>query len=120
MFVSGNTLYYVKSSDGSLNSVGFSGGAVTGSPQLVNGPATVASTGRNRSMFFAASPPANQKPTAAFTSTCTGGGCAFDASGSTDTDGSIVGYAWNFGDGIPAGSRRHDVAHLRRDWAPTP
>ena len=30
MFVSGNTLYYVKSSDGGLNSVSFSGGAVTG------------------------------------------------------------------------------------------
>ena len=104
MFVSGNTLYYVKSSDGSLNSVSFSGGAVTGSPQLVNSVATGGVDWSNRSLFFAASPPANQKPTAAFSSTCSGGGCAFDSTGSLDTDGSIVGYSWSFGDGSAAGS----------------
>jgi PKD repeat protein len=38
-------------------------------------------------------------PVAAFTSNCTGLSCAFDASGSTDTGGTITTYSWNFGDG---------------------
>jgi subtilisin family serine protease len=41
--------------------------------------------------------PGNQSPTASFTFGCTGLGCSFDASGSSD-DGSIADYAWNFGD----------------------
>ncbi|NAS25162.1 PKD domain-containing protein [Herbidospora sp. NEAU-GS84] len=43
--------------------------------------------------------PANQPPTASFTSTCTNLECSFDASASADADGSIDGYAWDFGDG---------------------
>ncbi|MEW2359031.1 LamG-like jellyroll fold domain-containing protein [Spirillospora sp. NPDC029432] len=41
----------------------------------------------------------NQPPTAAFTADCEWQECAFDASGSADSDGSIAGYAWDFGDG---------------------
>ncbi|MBS3823004.1 MAG: S8 family serine peptidase [Wenzhouxiangellaceae bacterium] len=42
---------------------------------------------------------ANEAPTAAFTSSCTDLGCSFDGSGSSDSDGSIASYAWDFGDG---------------------
>jgi PKD repeat protein len=37
-------------------------------------------------------------PVASFTATCTLLSCAFDASGSSDTGGTITGYAWDFGD----------------------
>jgi PKD repeat protein len=41
----------------------------------------------------------NALPTASFTNTCDELACSFDASGSTDTDGTISTYAWDFGDG---------------------
>jgi PKD repeat protein len=47
-------------------------------------------------------PPANQAPKASFTYDCTDLSCSFDASGSTDSDGTIGSYAWTFGDGGPA------------------
>ena len=44
-------------------------------------------------------PGSNAPPTAAFTSTCAALVCSFDGRSSTDSDGSVVGYAWTFGDG---------------------
>lgn len=38
-------------------------------------------------------------PTAAFTSSCSGLACTFDASTSTSPNGAITGYSWTFGDG---------------------
>ncbi|QDY88907.1 PKD domain-containing protein [Arthrobacter sp. UKPF54-2] len=46
-----------------------------------------------------AAPAPNAAPAAAFSSTATGLQASFDGSGSTDTDGTVAGYAWNFGDG---------------------
>jgi PKD repeat protein len=41
----------------------------------------------------------NAEPTVTLTNTCTELTCHFDASGSTDPDGTITGWSWTFGDG---------------------
>ena len=44
----------------------------------------------------------NQSPTARFTSSCTDLSCVFDATTSSDPEGPVASYAWNFGDGTTA------------------
>ena len=46
----------------------------------------------------------NVKPTAAFTSTTADLKASFDGTGSTDTDGTIASYSWDFGDNTAAGT----------------
>ncbi|HUH12939.1 MAG TPA: S8 family serine peptidase, partial [Longimicrobiales bacterium] len=45
----------------------------------------------------------NSPPTASFTYSCTDLSCNFDGSGSSDSDGTISSYAWDFGDGATGG-----------------
>ncbi len=40
----------------------------------------------------------NANPTASFTVTCDQLACSFNAAGSSDTDGTVASYAWDFGD----------------------
>ncbi len=47
----------------------------------------------------ASAPPANQPPTASFTSSTTGLKVSLDASASSDPEGQSLSYAWDFGDG---------------------
>ncbi len=46
----------------------------------------------------------NQAPSAAFTSSVNDLQASFDGSGSSDPDGTIASYAWDFGDSTPDGS----------------
>ncbi|CAN5125372.1 hypothetical protein BH09ACT1_BH09ACT1_13530 [soil metagenome] len=55
------------------------------------------STTRSVTVITATTP--NQAPTAAFTSSCTNLSCTVNGSTSTDPDGTLASYAWNFGDG---------------------
>jgi len=45
----------------------------------------------------------NDPPVASFTYTCSGLTCDFDGSASTDPDGTIASYAWDFGDNTDSG-----------------
>ncbi|OUE27402.1 PKD domain-containing protein [Clavibacter michiganensis] len=55
--------------------------------------------------------PANQAPTAAFTSTAKDLTASFDGSTSADADGTVVSYAWTFGDGTTGTGRTVDHAY---------
>ena len=104
MFLSDGTLYYVNKSNQSLYSVGFDGDVISGDSTRVNGPEDGGVDWTNKSLFFVAAPPTNKAPTAAFSSKCIADGCAFDGSGSSDPDGAVVSYSWDFGDDTDAAS----------------
>ena len=50
--------------------------------------------------------PANQAPTASFTVSCSNLACSFDGTASSDPDGTIASYAWDFGDGTTSSSNK--------------
>jgi PKD repeat protein len=56
-------------------------------------------TGYTERQVTVTAPPANRLPTAAFTATSTGLTASVSAAGSTDPDGRIASYAWQWGDG---------------------
>ncbi|MGP4989627.1 PKD domain-containing protein [Glutamicibacter ardleyensis] len=105
MFLADNTMYYA-TSDGKLHGVDWAqtttNGAPSGASSVVSDPAENSVNWASKALLAMASngapPLPNQSPTASFTSECTDLGCAFDASGSTDSDGDIASYAWDFGD----------------------
>lgn len=57
-------------------------------------------------------PAVNFLPEASFAFDCTGLSCSFDATASMDTDGAVVSYDWDFGDGA-VGATEYGLAHLR-------
>jgi PKD repeat protein len=97
MFITAGKLYYAAKSTGNLFSIAFDG-TVTGSPTLVSGPTADGVNWRNRSLFLYAGN-LNQLPTASFTANCSGASCTLNASASSDPDGTIASYAWDYGDG---------------------
>jgi len=65
----------------------------------VDGAIKAGGGGGEYSVVLESSGPApNQPPTARFTTSCDRLVCSFDASGSSDTDGTIASHSWDFGD----------------------
>jgi len=74
-----------------LASTGKVSSAGTGSPNRLLYMATIGGSGGGA--------PTNQTPNASFTFSCVDLTCNFNGAGSSDPDGTIVAYQWNFGDG---------------------
>lgn len=90
-------------------------GPTSGTPTASTSPAS--SRGTQIALAIATGSeanPGNQPPTPAFTATCSGLACSFDASGSTDADDDPLTFAWTFGDGAtasgPTASRTYAAA----------
>jgi PKD repeat protein len=56
----------------------------------------------------------NASPSASYTLACSSRTCTVDASGSSDTDGTIASYVWNFGDGTAASGQA--ATHPYSNW----
>jgi PKD repeat protein len=99
MFVGGDgNLYFADSTTGNLLRMAWANGAPSGTATVANNSVDW----RARALFRSSGAQPNVLPTAAFTSDCSVNVCEFDGSSSTDSDGSIVSYAWDFGDGATA------------------
>ncbi|HZJ06916.1 MAG TPA: PKD domain-containing protein [Nocardioidaceae bacterium] len=109
MFAASGKLYFVTKADGNLNSIDLTSTGPSGPSTVVDGPLvpTGGNDWRARALFFVAGnqAPANTAPTASYTSQCVDLVCTFNGSGSSDAEGPISNYAWDFGD-PPGGSGR--------------
>ncbi|HEX9645005.1 MAG TPA: PKD domain-containing protein, partial [Acidimicrobiia bacterium] len=98
MFLSGGEIFFADNTTGNLLRIGLANGVVTGSATVADNTVDW----RARGMFVWTGDPApapNQPPTASFTFDCTGLSCDFDGTGSSDIDGTVDDYDWDFGDG---------------------
>jgi PKD repeat protein len=118
LFKGGSRLYFTIG-DGALRSVAWQDRPTAGVPvantqNIVSSPRTDGNTWvspRGQFLFQDANGDpaghqANQAPQASFTVSCAELTCSFDASASTDDDGSISSYAWSFGDGGTGSGRQ--------------
>ncbi|MCA4133607.1 PKD domain-containing protein [Arthrobacter sp. M4] len=79
-----------------LQAAGGTGAVAYLSGGATNPPVTV--TFDDLNVTAGSPPPPNAAPTAAFTATPNGLAASFNGTGSSDSDGTIANYAWNFGD----------------------
>lgn len=107
-FVAGNSIHYASRTDGALYRAGWDGSKTTGPAVQVDKKSNWAA----RSLFLISAPD-NAVPTARLSVDCPEAtlACTFDASTSTDSDGSIVKYDWDFGDGQSARDDGPTVSH---------
>lgn len=82
--------------------VGLEFDALSGPAACVRATARFAAGGSSTSQWGACDALPNQPPLADFTFQCVEMNCAFDGSGSSDSDGSIVDWSWTLGDGASA------------------
>jgi PKD repeat protein len=102
MTMANGRIYYALSTDTTLRRIDFANGAPkSGTIAPITDPN--GNTWASRGMFVfapaASQPPPNRAPSASFTVSCTSLVCDFDGRGSTDPDGTVSSYAWDFGDG---------------------
>ena len=109
MFLVGNHLY-IADTNGNLTRWDWNskaGTPVAGTNVVVSGPTIDGENWRARDAFVYVGEgelPPNTPPTASATVSCDAGECVFDGTGSSDPDGSIVSYQWDFGDDTTPGT----------------
>ena len=96
-----------------LSPAAYSGTPVVGTGTVVSGPSIDGQNwvGLDTFVYAGAEGAPNAAPVAAATSQCTDNSCVFDASTSTDSDGTIVSYVWDFGDDTTSGAGQ-TAAHV--------
>jgi len=86
----------------------------------IAGQAKLAAVSWGAGFWAAGAPPPNQPPIADFSYGCSDLVCSFDGSDSTDTDGTVVSYAWSFGsDGAGAGANADHTFSIAGTYAVT-
>ena len=111
MFVADGKLY-LATSNGNLQKSDFVSGAPAGTGAVVSGPAVDATNWSSRALFVyapAGSGSGNQPPTARMSVDCQDVVCLMTGDGSSDPEGLLSTYEWNFGDG--SGSSQADPSH---------
>lgn len=101
MFLAGQQLYFGDQTTGALKRVKFVDNKFQGSASVVNTQIDWRSRGLFLSSAWATLGP-NFTPAAAFSVSCVGLDCTVDGAKSSDPDGGIVSYAWDFGDATEA------------------
>ncbi len=101
MFYADDAIYAASASTGDLLRIPFAGNTPSSTATTVTGPSSGGVDWRGRALFVIGTPP-NKAPSASFTTNCTDLTCSVDPSGSSDPDGSIASYAWDYGDGSTA------------------
>ena len=101
LFFANGTLYAGMSLTNDLWRLSVNDGVATGGWVKVTGAGIDGNSQWSSGTLFVG-PLANQAPVAAISPSCSGQVCTFDGSGSTDGDGTVLGYAWSFGDGTTA------------------
>ncbi len=91
MFLADGWIYFANAANGNLLRIGFGGGVVSGSASVVD----TGSDWRSRALIVSS----NLAPTAVASGDCSFRECDFNGTGSTDADGTIVSYDWDFGGG---------------------
>ncbi len=113
MFATGGKLYFVSTATGNLSSIVLTPTGPTGLPTVVNSPLTGGIDWRARALFLTGTnqPPPNNPPTAAFSPSCTAFTCTFNGGASSDTDGTVSAWSWNFGDLTTSNGPTSSVSH---------
>lgn len=98
---SNKKLYFVDASTGDLSRVDWEGSQTDGDPERVSGPSVDGVDWRSTAVFIGdgPEPETNEPPIAEITASCERLECEFSGANSSDPDGEIVAFTWDFGDG---------------------
>lgn len=104
MVLAGDQLYFVNRQDGTLVRAAWNptGGIDPATRTTVSNANAGGVSWTSTVLWARQGDVANQPPVAASSVACTGRSCSFDASGSTDPDGTVDAVTWAFGDGATA------------------